>query len=239
MPWPFRKRAQASTALSITPRSTTRQPLTADATALAPTAEEFLAHAAALQAALAGELSQSAAQAWSAQDADGLVRASGEATDRYRRIRELLAEYSKDPVAALVEPRDALARHLQRVQSTRWYERVGTVWVLGGFTRDFSLGLAHGLGSSLADRIAEILADRGDEDMLVEVLGRVLAADERYSSRLSLWARRLVGDAMLVCAETVSANAKADSGLIAKLEPFFVEPIAAHTRRLDRLGLTA
>jgi len=239
MPWPFRKRPRAAPALSITPRSTARQPLTADATALAPPADEFFAHVAVLQAALAGELSQSAAQAWSAQDADDLVRASGEATDRYRRVRDLLGEYSKDPVAALVEPRDALARHLQRVQSTRWYERVGTVWVLGGFTRDFSLGLAHGLGSALAERVAETLADRGDEDLLVGVLGRVLAADERYISRLSLWARRLVGDAMLVCAETVSGSAKADPELIAKLESLFVEPIAAHTRRLDRLGLTA
>lgn len=239
MMWPFRKRQKTSRSLSLTPRSQARAPLGADPRAIAPPAADLLARAAVIQVALAAELSSAAKEAWSAEDADALMRASAEAMDRYRDLRELLADYAKDPVGALVEPREALARHLARLTSPRWYERVGTVLVLSGFTRDFLIQLSAGLGGSIGERIEAILADRGDEELLVPVLERVLAADERYRSRLSLWSRRLVGDVMLICSDAVSESTKADPEMIARLEPLFLEPIASHTRRLDRLGLTA
>ena len=239
MMWPFRKRQKTSRSLSLTPRSQARAPLGADPRTIAPPAADFLARAAVIQVALAAELSSAAKEAWSAEDADALMRASAEAMDRYRDLRDLLADYAKDPVAALIEPRDTLARHLERLNSPRWYERVGTVLVLSGFTRDFLIQLASGLGGSIGERIEAILADRGDEELLVPVLERVLAADERYRSRLSLWSRRLVGDVMLICSDAVSESTKADPEMTARLEPLFVEPIASHTRRLDRLGLTA
>jgi hypothetical protein len=239
MMWPFRKRQKTGRSFSLTPRSQARAPLGADPRTIAPPAADFLARAGVIQVALAADLSSAAKEAWSVEDADALMRASAEAMDRYRSLRELLSDYAKDPVSALGEPREALARHLDRLTSPRWYERVGTVYVLGGFTRDFFIQLAPGLGAGLGERIEAILADRGDEELLVPVIERVLAADERYRSRLSLWARRLVGDVMLVCSDAVSEETKADPELIARLEPLFVEPIAEHTRRLDRLGLTA
>lgn len=239
MMWPFRKRQKTGRSLSLTPRSQARAPLGADPRSIAPPAADFLARAGVIQVALAAELSSAAKEAWSAEDADALMRASAEWMDRYRDLREMLADYVKDPVAALVEPREALSRHLDRLTSPRWYERVGSVYVLGGFTRDFLIQLAAGLGGDLSERIEAILADRGDEELLIPVVERVLAADERYRSRLSLWSRRLVGDAMLVCSDAVSEATKADPEMIARLDALFVEPVAEHTRRLDRLGLTA
>jgi hypothetical protein len=57
-----------------------------------------------------------------------------------------------------------------------------------------------------------------------------------------MWGRRLVGDTLLVArsampaADPASGEARNNE---ARIEPVFTELIAAHTRRMDGLGLTA
>jgi hypothetical protein len=116
---------------------------------------------------------------------------------------------------------------------------VGLVYVVTGFTRDFWHRLAEGLPKTVTPVMQEILADRGDEDLLCSVLESVLSVDQRYTSRLSLWARRLVGDTMLICRSALSAKATGSAKTDITLEPVFTDVLALHTRRLDRLGLTA
>jgi hypothetical protein len=178
-------------------------------------------------------------EAWSAEDADALMVASGMAMDRYRALRALLADYDKDVSGALATPRHKLSGHLERLVTTRWYERVGTIYVVSGLTRDFWLLLAGGLPKALQARVTEILRDGGDEELLAGVLERMLQVDARYVSRLSLWARRLVGDAMLVCKDGLAEAIVSADDAVAKLEPIFTDVLADHTSRLERVGLTA
>jgi LPS sulfotransferase NodH len=53
-----------------------------------------------------------------------------------------------------------------------------------------------------------------------------------------MWGRRLVGDTVLVARSALhgSGNATSDER---RIEPVFTDVIAAHTRRMDALGLTA
>jgi len=87
--------------------------------------------------------------------------------------------------------------------------------------------------------VHDILADDGDEDLMAQVLERFLAVDTRYSSRLSLWCRRLVGDTMLICRDGLSDASMAPADAEVRLEPVLTDVVALHTQRLDRLGLTA
>ncbi|MEL0149771.1 MAG: ferritin-like fold-containing protein, partial [Pontimonas sp.] len=165
--------------------------------------------------------------------------ASGHAMDRYRRFRTLLQDYVEDVAEAVAVQRERLAAHLDRVESARWYEGVGTAYVVTGFTRDFWHRLAEGFDPRVTEELQDILADRGDEDLLAGVLERFLAVDEKYSSRLSLWCRRLVGDTMLICRDALAESAMAEVDAEVRLEPVLTDVVALHTRRLDRLGLTA
>ena len=94
-----------------------------------------------------------------------------------------------------------------------------------------------------AKRVVAILERDIGHDALVAVLQAGLAADKRLGSRLALWGRRLVGDTL--ARRAVGARRRARrSGQPASTEERRVEPImndliAAHTRRMDRLGLTA
>jgi hypothetical protein len=161
------------------------------------------------------------------------------ANDRYRALRTLLQDYEKDVAGALAAPRDTLRQHMERFTTTRWYEAVGTIYVVTGFTRDFWLALAGGLPERVRTEVVPILGDQRDEELLFEVLKRLLAVDQRYTSRLSLWARRLVGDTMLMCRSAIAPDVASASDAEIRLEPVFTDVVAQHTRRLDRLGLTA
>jgi len=239
MPWWWKKKKADTPSLSITPRYEESIASKVDLGALAPPLADYLATACSLQHALASKLSTLSGGAWGSEDADDLGLASGRAMDRYRRLREVLKDYVEDVPAALAGPRDRLATHLDRMESARWYEGVGTAYVVTGFTRDFWHRLAEGFAPEVTSLLHDILADTGDEDLMAGVLERFLAVDTRYSSRLSLWCRRLVGDTMLICRDGLAEASMAQADAEVRLEPVLTDVVALHTKRLDRLGLTA
>ena len=239
MPWWWKKKRANKPSLSITPRYEESIASKVDLGALAPPLADYLATACSLQHALASKLSTLSGGAWGSEDADDLGLASGRAMDRYRRLREVLKDYVEDVPAALAGPRDRLATHLDRMESARWYEGVGTAYVVTGFTRDFWHRLAEGFAPEVTSLLHDILADTGDEDLMAGVLERFLAVDARYSSRLSLWCRRLVGDTMLICRDGLAEASMAQADAEVRLEPVLTDVVALHTKRLDRLGLTA
>jgi hypothetical protein len=239
MAWFWNKKKAKTPIFSVKFKGEGRATSKVDVGALAPPAADYLAGACVLHLALSAELGSVAKSAWSAEDADALMMASGVAMDRYRALRTLLGDYESDVPVALAVPRERLARHLERLGTTRWYEQVGTVYVLTGFSRDFWSALASGLPDKTATAVRDIIADAGDEDLVARVLERLLAVDQRYVSRLSLWSRRLVGDVMLMCKDALSSSAIDAPDTDIRLEPVFTDVLAGHTKRLDRLGLTA
>jgi hypothetical protein len=210
-----------------------------DVGALAPPAADYLAGITSLQAALVTMLAASAQDAWSTQDADALMSASGRAMDRYRAFHAVLFDYVDDVPVALAPARESLSAHMSRFGTQRWHEQVTTCYVVTGFTRDFWHLLADGLPATLRTKCQQILSDQGDEEQMAGVLARLLESDDRYRSTVSLWSRRLVGDVMLLCRGALSARARASTDTEVPLEPVFTEVVAHHTRRLDRVGLTA
>lgn len=119
-----------------------------------------------------------------------------------------------------------------------WYEGLVTSYVTAGILDDFFIALAGGLPDGPAGRIRSLLSGNEGSRLIVGELSAATLANPRLASRLALWGRRLVGDTLLIArsALAVPANQSADE---AHLEPVFTELIAAHTRRMDDLGLTA
>lgn len=238
MPWTWRKKKPARSGATITPKGSTKASSDVNLGDLAPSAAQLLAHLCVVQSALAGRLGQLAEEAWSSQDADDLMLASAAASDRYRTLRDLVAEYDRDVHGALATPRESLHRHLERLESSRWYENVTTVYVMGGFTRDFFLAVATGLPGAARDAVHGAMAGGTEEEQVFQVLSRVVSHNERALARMSLWSRRLVGDTMLICRDALAGD-ESPTDVSITLEPVFEDVIAAHTARLERLGLAA
>ena len=138
---------------------------------------------------------------------------------------------------------DLLKRGTQSVATqggvgSDWRETLLAALMTGGLLDDFFIRLAAGLPGDVGPRVAQLLgSDSGQEGML-EVLRAEIASDPQLGSRLAMWGRRLVGDTLLVARSALhlSGNRAADEE---RIEPIFTELIAAHTRRMDALGLTA
>lgn len=206
--------------------------------ALVPTAADLLAHASASAVLVAGEYGRVAREAWSAQDRDDLVRAEAAVLARYQGLRDLLGEYTPDPIEAMAGPLAEQGGMIRRLLADRWYERVGTCYVVGGFLSDFYRILASGLPRAAHNEIVSRIDPGHPEELAAGVLARIIAVDEAHGWRLSLWSRRLVGDTMLL-ARLALARPNSEDPDDTAYEPVFTDVITEHTRRLDRLGLTA
>jgi LPS sulfotransferase NodH len=141
--------------------------------------------------------------------------------------------------AEVMEPSTADVDRFERAtHGADWFETLVTCYLTAGFLDDFFARLALGLPAEAGKRVATIFTGESGEAVLVELLGDAIEENPRLASRLAMWGRRLVGDTMLVARSSLlyTENHKSDE---ARIEPVFTELIAAHTRRMDALGLTA
>ena len=238
MEWRFWKKKTPGRILKVRSRADSDQVSRIDLTDLVPPAADFLAHSAAAMLVLSGEYSRAGRQAWSVVDQDALARATQVALARYDKLHTLLADYVPDATEAMVGPIAYVKEQMARMVADRWFERVATCYVAGGFLTDFYRTLAQGLPTGLSNKVSEALSDTSDETLTGEVLARVVELDAQYVSRVSLWSRRLVGDTMLIARNALPRiNQVTSTG--DRFEPLFTDVLTSHSQRLDRLGLTA
>lgn len=164
------------------------------------------------------------------------------ATSTLERHRGLVAEIERsggDPPEVMQPHRKVIDEFERRTGGGDWYESILASYVAAGLLNDVFSRLAAGLPADSRERVVTVLETGAadDEKAIVAELSLAIKADPKLASRLALWGRRLVGDTLLVARTAISASH--ESADDERLEPVFTELIAAHTRRMDSLGLTA
>jgi hypothetical protein len=164
-----------------------------------------------------------------------------------------------------VDPEDAMAPFQPSIDSfherTRpgdWYESIMKAYVIDAISGDFYRMLAESLDDQTRDLVDRI---QSMERQTMELYGRLqtaLADDPRLASRLALWGRRLVGEA-LTQAQRIGIERAPLAGLLAvpgdgsgstgdgtgpgarqqHLNAVFATLTRNHSRRMSALGLTA
>ncbi len=209
-----------------------------DLAELTPDLTAFLGQAAYLQLTIFENLGRAVATAPSTEAKATISRAAALSLAKHHGLTAEI-ERLGIPVATTMEPnREAIDRFQRLTQGSDWFETVTSCYVTAGFLDDFFLRLAAGLPREAAPRIGAILGNESGERLLGDELRAAIEANPRLASRLAMWGRRLVGDTMLVARSALRASDNHDSDE-ARIEPVFTELIAAHTRRMDALGLTA
>jgi hypothetical protein len=112
-----------------------------------------------------------------------------------------------------------------------------SVHITAGMLDDFYLALSASYGET-GDRVARILQADDDRQAIVELITETIASDAEWKSLLALWGRRLVGDTLLIARAALRPMSlgRAEEQ---KVEPVFTELMAAHSRRMDAMGLAA
>jgi len=203
-----------------------------------PDIMSFLGRAAYVQLTQFENLSRAISSAPSTAAKTAIGRAAELSLSKHRM---LVDEIAKDggSAAEVMEPSTADVDRFERAtHGADWFETLVTCYLTAGFLDDFFTRLAQGLPADPARRVADIYARESGEAVLAELLQTAIEENPRLASRLAMWGRRLVGDTMLVARSALlyGENHTSDE---ARIEPVFTELIAAHTRRMDALGLTA
>ncbi len=204
---------------------------------LAPDIDTFLGQAAYLQLGYFETLSELIALTPELAQKESLSKAAGAALTKHQELVAVIRERGDDPTALMLPFREPLDSFRRATHGVRPQETMLSVHITAGMLDDFYLALS----ASYADtgrRVARILQADDDRQAIVEIIVQTIESDPEWKSLLAMWGRRLVGDTLLIARAALRPSELriADEE---KVEPVFTELMAAHSRRMDAMGLAA
>jgi hypothetical protein len=209
-----------------------------DLATLTPDLTTFLGKSAYLQLAMFENLSRVVRTAPSTEAKSALSQVAGLALVKHQGLVAEIERHGEDAAATMEPFVDEIDAFQRITEGNDWFESVTSCYLTAGLLDDFLVRLAGGLPGAAGSRIVAILEADSGEAIVVSELLAATSTNPRLGARLAMWGRRLVGDTMLLARWTLRPSDNHDSDE-ARIEPVFTELIAAHTRRMDALGLTA
>ncbi len=169
----------------------------------------------------------------------------GKVAAMHRRIEQL----GGDPFAAMAPFRSAIDLFHEHTAPADWYEGLVKAYVGDGLANDFYREIAAYLDTETRDLVVASLEDTGHAAFVIERVRAAISADPRLGGRLALWARRLMGEA-LIQAQHVAAERDALSALLAggvdrpgldlaAIGRMFTRLTDRHAERMGELGLAS
>lgn len=232
----FSRRARRSDVPRLKPRGEASTAVKVDLAELTPELIPYLGQAAYLQLVIFQTLSGVVASAPALTSKEAVSRVAALSLAKHHGLIDEIVRTGAEP-GETMQPYAVSIDHFARVTAgATWHEMLVSSYVTAGLLDDFSKTLASNLSGDAAGRISTLLAGDDGHSLIVSELSAAIEADPVIAHRLAMWGRRLVGDTLLVARSALNANSHPDE---ARLEPVFSELIAAHTRRMDAVGLTA
>jgi hypothetical protein len=181
-----------------------------------------------------------------------LARFSAGAVGRLERIFERIRQLGGSPSEEVARFAHVMDDFDARTPSSSWWERLLKAYVGYGVADDFCKAAAAGLDDATCTLVNEVLDGASHADLVVAELAAASAADAVLASRLALWGRRMVGEALGVVqtlmqskpglarlvASTPAAIA-ADADAVDPATRLFGHLTAEHTHRMARLSLSS
>jgi hypothetical protein len=161
----------------------------------------------------------------------------------YRRLAGRLVELGADPEEAMSPFVAPLQAYHDSTDPKDWLEALTKAYVGDGIADDFFREVAAFLGASDRELVLDVLHGNRYDDFAAEEIRRAIATDPKVANRLSMWARRLVGEG-LSQAQRVAGERVALATLIvlgsgdqAGVQALLKRLTSAHTARMTAVGL--
>ena len=172
-----------------------------------------------------------------------LARMAAAEIAHHGRLTERLTELGVDPQEAMAPFVSALDTFHESTRPKTWLEGLVKAYVGDGLASDFYREIAAFLPDADRDLVLETLADTGHADFAVREVRAAIMADRKVPGRLSLWGRRLVGEAITQTQAVVAEHDRlaeliiGGTGDLAGVAQLIERITSAHTQRMKTLGL--
>ncbi|MFE9688610.1 ferritin-like fold-containing protein [Micromonospora sp. NPDC005806] len=160
----------------------------------------------------------------------------------YRWIADRITALGVTPDEAMAPYAEALEAYHDSTEPKDWLEAVTKAYVGDAITDDFLREIADGLDGPDRQLILDVLHDSRYAEFAAAEIRAAIDADPRVANRLSMWARRLLGEALSQAGRVAVADRGALTALIARREGVDVPALFrrltdAHTARMTAAGL--
>lgn len=158
-------------------------------------------------------------------------------------LRDALERRGVDVVAAMSKYSSALDNYHRLTTPSTWLEALVKTYIGDALAADFYLEIADGLPDEVAGVVRATLSQTGHSQFVVAEVRAAVTSSAKQRSRLALWSRRLLGEAITQAQyvladhdELVDMVVSGTDGLT-QLAGFFDRLQNTHDERMRELGL--
>ncbi|MEU7571405.1 ferritin-like fold-containing protein [Micromonospora sp. NPDC049240] len=159
----------------------------------------------------------------------------------YRWLTDRLTALGVTPEEAMAPYVEALRAYHDSTEPRDWAEAVTKAYVGDAITDDFLRGTADGLAGPDRALLLDVLHDSRYAEFAATEIRAAIEADPRAAGRLSMWARRLLGEALSQAGRVAAADRGALAALLGRAGddvPAVLRRLTeAHATRMSAVGL--
>ncbi|WP_167105068.1 ferritin-like fold-containing protein [Mycobacterium sp. DL592] len=161
----------------------------------------------------------------------------------YELLRDALTARGVDVVPAMARYAPALENYHRLTTPSTWLEALVKTYVGDAMAADFYLEIADVLPDEIADVVRSVLAETGHSQFVVDEVRDAVTASGRQRSRLALWSRRLLGEAITQAQYVLADHDElvdlvlSGPGGLGQVADFFSRLQQTHDDRMRQLGL--
>src|ERR1700761_1690521 len=161
----------------------------------------------------------------------------------YELLHDALESRGIDVVSTISKYASALDGYHRLTSPSTWLEALVKAYIGDALAADFYLQIADGLPDEVADVVRATMSQTGHSQFVVAEVRAAVTKSGKQRSRLALWSRRLLGEAITQAQYVLAEHdelvdlvvARGDS--LAQVTEFFDRLQRTHDERMRELGL--
>ena len=161
----------------------------------------------------------------------------------YEMLRDALAHRGVDVEKAMTGYISALENYHRLTTPSTWLEALVKTYIGDALAADLYREIADVLPDEIADVVRGVLSETGHSHFVVDEVRAAVAMSGRQRNRLTLWARRLLGEAITQAQYVLAEHDEladlvmSGTGGLGEITDFFDRLQRTHAERMRELGL--